>query len=66
MCNEQTTINYHATVENQNEISKLTRDLHDKEMLIDEMYARLERCEARLNRQAREIEQLHRGERKYY
>ena len=50
MCNEQTGINYQATVENQNEISKLTRKLHDKEMLIDEMHARLERLEARLNR----------------
>lgn len=41
MCNEQTSLNYHATVENQGEISALKRRLHDKEMLIDEMDRRL-------------------------
>ena len=49
MCNEQTGINYQATVENQTKITELEKQLHDREILIDQMHARLERLEARLN-----------------
>lgn len=52
MCNEQTGLNYQATVENQNKIAKLTRELHDREMLIDDMEQRLRN----LQRRVRELE----------
>ena len=56
MCNEQTGINYQATLENQNKIAELERQIHDREILIDDMHRRLERCEARLNALAQEGE----------
>ena len=40
MCNEQTGLNYQATVENQKAIFELKRQLHDKEMLIDDLEMR--------------------------
>ena len=37
MCNEQTGLNYQATLENQNKIIDLEKHLHDKEMYLDEV-----------------------------
>ena len=47
-------------------ITKLTKEVHDKEMLIDEMHRRLERLEARISHNEGEIKNLHQGARKYY
>ena len=47
MCNEQTNINYYATVENQAKINELEKQLHDKEMYLDEAITSLRnRCSA--------------------
>ena len=37
MCNEQTGLNYQATLENQNKINEIAKQLHDKEMYLDEV-----------------------------
>lgn len=52
--------------DHQEKIQKLTKENHDREMLVDEMHRRLERLEARINNNEREIENLHQGARKYY
>lgn len=54
MCNEQTGLNYQATLENQNKIIDLEKQLHDREMLIDEMERRLQVLEARIESIKRE------------
>lgn len=54
------------SAENHESIQDLYRKLHDREILIDQMHARLERLEARLNRQEEQVENLNQGIRKYY
>jgi hypothetical protein len=49
VCNEQTSINYQATVENQNKIADLDKRLHDAEMLIDDMEHRLRNALERIS-----------------
>ena len=57
---------YESIQNNLENISNLRREVHDKEMLIDEMHRRLERLEARITHNEGEIENLHQGTRKYY
>ena len=62
MCNEQTGLNYQATVENQNKIKELSKQMHDKEMYIEEVNTtlcnRISNQEETIRRLEQEIEQL--------
>ena len=62
MCNEQTGLNYQATVENQNKIKELSKQMHDKEMYIEEvnntLSNRISNQEETIRRLEQEIEQL--------
>lgn len=57
MCNEQTNLNYGATVENQNKINELEKQLHDKEMYLDEANASLRNQVHDLQETIRRLEQ---------
>ena len=57
MCNEQTSLNYQATVENQNKINELTRQLHDKEMYLDEVNTSLSNRISEMRETIRRLEQ---------
>lgn len=69
MCNEQTSINYNATVENQHGIrnleiqtEKLERQIHDKEMYLDEVNGtlsnRISELQETISRLQQEVEML--------
>ncbi len=57
MCNEQTSINYQATVENQTKINELEKQLHDKEMYLDEANVSLRNQVHNLQDTIRRLEQ---------
>ena len=57
MCNEQTGLNYQATVENQNKINDLMKQLHDKEMYLDEVTSSLTNRVNDLHEIVRKLEQ---------
>ena len=57
MCNEQTSLNYEATVENQSKINELKKQLHDKEMYLDEANASLRNIVHNLEESIRNLEQ---------
>ena len=57
MCNEQIGLNYQATLENQNKISDLEKQLHDKEMYLDEANVSLSNRISELQNTIRNLEQ---------
>ena len=57
MCNEQTGLNYEATVENQNKINELKKQLHDKEMYLDEANVSLSNRVSELQETIRRLQQ---------
>ena len=57
LCNEQTGLNYQATVDNQNKINELEKQLHDKEMYLDEANSSLRNQVNDLQETIRRLEQ---------
>ena len=57
MCNEQTGLNYQATLENQNKIIDLEKQLHDKEMYLDEVNTSLSNRVSDLQETIRRMQQ---------
>ena len=57
MCNEQTGLNYQATVENQNKINELEKQLRDKVMYLEETNDSLRNQVRRLEDTIRKLEQ---------
>ncbi len=57
MCNEQIGLNYQATLENQNKIIDIEKQLHDKEMYLDEANASLRNQINTLQETIRRLEQ---------
>ena len=57
MCNEQTGLNYQATVENQNKINELEKQLRDKVMYLEETNDSLRNQVHRLEDTIRKLEQ---------
>ena len=57
LCNEQTSLNYGATVENQNKINELEKQLHDKEMYLDEVNVSLSNRVSELQETIRILQQ---------
>lgn len=57
MCNEQTGLNYQATVENQNKINELEKQLRDKDVLIEETIESLRNQVHRLEDTIRKLDQ---------
>jgi len=57
MCNEQTGLNYRATVENQTKINDLAKQLHDKEIYLDEVNTSLSNRVSDLQETIRQMQQ---------
>ena len=57
MCNEQTGLNYQATVENQNKVNELEKQLRDKDVLIEETIESLRNQVHRLEDTIRKLDQ---------
>ena len=57
MSNEQIGLNYQATLENQNKIIDIEKQLHDKEMYLDEANASLRNQINTLQETIRRLEQ---------
>ena len=57
LCDEQTGLNYQATLENQNKIIDLEKQLHDKEMYLDEVNVSLSNRVSELQETIRRLQQ---------